>query len=196
MRALAFITIFLWAKIISAQATKDGMFPRTSATLQFAGSTGFLTAGIFKGTKNEKFNAGLLYGYTPEDFSGPLHSLSLKFIYDPFRINIGKALFFDPIQGGVFASKSFGRNLDAKWDDKYPKGYYWWYPSVRGHVFLSSTIGLRTFNSKWVENISCYFEANTNDLYLASYLNKKNYNSLRFYDIVFFGTGIRFHFRK
>jgi hypothetical protein len=195
MKSKLLILLILSSCGLSAQEIPKRFLPGTSASLQFAGSTGFLTAGVFKGTANEKIQLGLLYGHTPKEFGGPLHSLSLKFLYDPFKINLTKKIFFDPIQVGVFACQNFGSSLETKWDDKYPKGYYWWSPSLRGHVFLSTSLGIRSPDSKWLDHVSCYFEANTNDLYFASYVIKNNNHSLTLYDIVFFGTGLRFHFK-
>lgn len=175
---------------------KSKVLPMTAATIQFAGSTGFLTAGVFKGTKSERAQIGLLYGYTPEAFGGTLHSLSLKFLFNPARIELGRSFYSEPLQAGIFLCQNFGRNLDLTWPSKYPKDYYWWTPSLRGHVFFSATLGFRTPRLKHLDRIAGYFEANTNDLYFASYVSKNNHTSLSLYDIIFFGTGLKFYFKN
>jgi hypothetical protein len=195
MRRIFLIWLVLSGLVVNGR-TSDRLFPMTATTLQFAGSTGFLTAGMFKGTKNERIQLGLLYGHTPKLYGGPLNSLSLKFLYVPFHIGLGKWLYIEPVQTGAFLSQNFGNSLYYSWPEKYPKNYYWWTPSLRGHVFLSTSLGVRTDKLKWIEKISCYFEANTNDLYVASYAIKKNHNSLSFYDIIFFGTGLKFYLRS
>ncbi|MCE3279615.1 MAG: hypothetical protein K0S44_1806 [Bacteroidetes bacterium] len=178
------------------QTKKESILPMTAGTIQFAGSTGFLTAGFFKGTKSERVQVGLLYGYTPEIFGGHLHSLSLKFIYNPVRFDLGRNFYSEPVQAGIFACQNFGKNLDLTWPSQYPSDYYWWTASLRGHVFLSTTLGVRTNRAKHIDRIAWYFEANTNDLYFASYIIKNNHTSLSLYDIIFFGTGLKFYFKS
>jgi hypothetical protein len=195
MKKCIFILSLLISFTLSGQNKDRKFLPGTYSSLQFAGSTGFITAGVFKGTKDEKLQLGILYGHTPQRFGGPLHSFSFKLIYDPFRFEVSKNVFVDPLQTGFFISQNFGPKLRVTWGDNYPKGYYWWSPGLRTHFFLSSSIGIYTRESEWLDNISCYFEVNTNDLYIASYMNKKNYRSLSFYDIVFFGAGIKLKFK-
>ena len=196
MRKIFIITLVIFHLIIEiaySQKQKKNLFKITSFSLQFAGSTGFLTGGIFKSTKNDKLELGLLYGYTPESLGGSLHSISFKVGYNPFKINLNKSLIIEPLQVGAFLNQNFGKDLDFGWPDKYPTSYYWWTPSLREHIFIGSSISLQTTKSKWLHHVSLYFEANTNDLYLASYFGENNIKSLSLYDITFFGTGLKFY---
>lgn len=179
-----------------SQELRKRILPSSAIAIQYAGSTGFLTVGYFRGTQNEKIQAGVLYGNTPVVFGGSLHSLSLKAFYNPFKINITKRLYLEPLQAGAFFCQNFGRNLEVAWPSYYPKGYYWWPASLRSHIFFSSAISIRTNKPAWVDHITYYFEANTNDLYIASYLWKSNHRSLSPYDLIFFGMGLRFYLKR
>ncbi|HEY0029696.1 MAG TPA: hypothetical protein VGC65_02970 [Bacteroidia bacterium] len=198
MKKLFFLLFLLSGMLVpngySTEPRKQ-LLPVSVFSLQYAGSTGFMTGGYFRSTRNAKLQTGLLYGYTPEYFGGVLHTLSLKALYNPFKIKLNEAFFVEPVQVGAFLCQNFGEDLDPTWSSTYPKGYYWWTPSLRGHVFISSAVSLRSPNSSLLDHTSFYFEANTNDLYLSSYLVRKNYSSLSLYDIVFFGMGLKFYLR-
>ena len=143
----------------------------------------------------DKLELGLLYGHTPKRFGGPLHSLTLKFLYSPWRIKIGERFLLEPLQPGVFLARHFGNHLAMRWPrDQYPRQYYWWPRSLRTHIFLSTAVSMRS-GSKMFRRFSLYFEANTNDLYISSYGGKRNYRSLTLYDIIFFGSGVKAYLR-
>jgi len=184
--------ILLFSHPALAQLKKT--FPLQAVTLQFAGSTGFLTAGYSRQSAAGKVDLGLLYGYTPEFAGGEdLHTANLKFIYQPFNLRIAPAFFIQPVQTGIFISQHFGKNLSFRWPEKYKKGYYWWLPSTRLHLLLGSQVSYFPENKK-IKRVAFYFEANTNDLYVASYSANRNYRSIPFYDIIFFGMGTRIYF--
>jgi hypothetical protein len=193
---LIIIFLFVFQQFIYSQGSRKTILPVSAVSLQFAGSTGFLTGGYFRCTKNEIFQLGLLYGYVPKDLGGTLHSLSLKFVYNPFKIVPDRRIYIEPLQAGVFFCQNFGKNLYLTWPGYYPKDYYWWPASLRSHIFLSSSISARIDKSSWIDHLSVYFEVNTNDLYLASYLLKNNSSSVSFYDIIFFGTGLKLYLGK
>lgn len=162
-------------------------FSETSYSIQYAGSTGFISLGIKKVTKNKKFEIGVETGKTPS-FIGPVERTVVgKFLYAPFNLNY-KSFIFQPLTCGLFFARHFGET-HGNWSYKYPKGYYWWNRSMRSHAFIGSQMSLTT-KSNLISRLAIYFEANTNDLYLYSYI--PNRKSMSFYDIIFFGTGFKF----
>jgi hypothetical protein len=160
----------------------------SAISAQFAGSVGFWSVGYHRVFYNEKLSLGLVYGNTPKRVGGKLHSVSFKLKYSPFRISLYKQFSFEPFQAGFFLVQNFGENLRSHWPSRYKGRYYWWGNSFRQHVFLSSQLSVG-IEKGFFRRVGAYFEANTNDLYMYSYLS--NMNSLRFYDIVFFGIGIQ-----
>jgi hypothetical protein len=176
--------------LFQMRSQNNNFLKNTGFNLQYAGSTGFLNAGVGKRTASEKLELGLMYGHTPKTFGGPLHSFTLKFLYSPWQIKF-REVIFEPVQPGLFICQHFGKNVEVLWPrSQYPRGYYWWPRSLRRHLFVSSAVSFNT-GFKEFRRASFYFETNTNDLYLFSYLNKKNYNTLSFYDIIFFGLGVK-----
>lgn len=173
--------------IITAENGINKLFPKSAFTLQYAGSTGFMTIGFSKVAT--KLELGILYGNIPHSLGGVNYSVSLKVAYTPFRF--GKKIRMEPVQIGTFPCQNFGKNLGLRWEKQYPKGYYWWTRSLRFHCFISSQISY-AIAKKQADRIAFFFEANTNDLYIFSYIT--NRKSIKLYDIVFFGTGIKLYY--
>jgi hypothetical protein len=168
--------------------------PGSAFSLQFAGSTGFLSAGYWRQTGKEKIDLGLTYGYLPKSLGGEVHVFALKFLYIPFSFKPLPALRIEPVQLGAFLALNCGENLYLFWPkDQYGHRYYWWQNNLRKHLSISSQLSWE-IDSKNIERIAFYFEANTNDLYINSYI--PNSRSLKLYDIIFFGCGIKTYFGK
>ncbi|MBA3972164.1 MAG: hypothetical protein H0X46_08475 [Bacteroidetes bacterium] len=149
-----------------------------------------MSVGFFKVTKRERLEIGILYGNVPKKKGGQLHLLVLKGIYNPFRFQIGNKVMVEPLQTGVFVSQNFNENLKVRWGQSYPQGYYWWARSTRLHVFAGAQLSYQI--EKKIDRIACYFEANTNTLYLSSYF--PNRETMKPYDIIFFGLGGKIYF--
>lgn len=135
---------------------------------------------------------GLLYGRLPRFAGGVNNSLVFKFIYNPFKYKLGEKFLLKPLQGSLFIAQNFSKDLRVFWDKKYPKGYYWWSRSTRFHFSLSTQISY-PLAIKHIEKLSWYIEANTNDLYLYSYL--ENLNAFLPHDIFFLGMGIKVYLK-
>lgn len=174
-----------------AQDGKARPMQGSMASMQFAGSTGLLTAGYGRVSNNEKFELSLAYGYLPRSLGGQFHSISFKSGFNPFKIPIHSSLKgwqLEPLIAGAFLSQNFGDNLGLTWDQQYPPRYYWWTRSLRTHVFLGTQISWSPEDSGR-DRFAFYFEANTNDLYISSYT--RNTAALSLYDIVFLGMGLK-----
>lgn len=165
-------------------------FPKSAVNLQYAGSTGFATAGFFKVSRRDKIELGILYGYLPASLGGGNHSLSLKLLYNPFQFLVTKRIQLEPLQLGSFICQNFNEDLGLSWGPEYEKGYYWWTRSLRFHLFAGGQVSCK-ISTKHIDRISAYFEANTNDLYLYSYF--PNRKTMHLSDIFFFGTGVKMY---
>ena len=190
MKRFYFIVILLY---MSHAMSAQNLRKNTSYGIQYAGSVGFISMGYYKHSAKDKISIGLVYGFTPKKFGGPLGSLSLKVRYDPFHLKVHRNISIQPIQIGFFLAQNFGKNIDFKWGSNYPKGYYWWGSSFRQHAFISTQVSF-TLPKGYFSKASFYLEANTNDLYLYSYFS--NRNTITLYDIFFFGIGSRFYLRE
>jgi hypothetical protein len=186
MRAL-WIFLALVHLQINAQDRRGFFMPA-----QFAGSIGKLSAGTGMYFFRGKFESSLHYGFTPGQNTTPIHSITLKLAHFPFLIPVGERLRLLPLGTGVFFAQHFSKQLTTTWDPHYPQGYYWWPKNTRQHLFVSTGFKLNNDSGFWASSVF-YFEVNTNDLYLYSYL--PNTKSLRFGDILFFGTGVKLYLR-
>ena len=192
MKSLTLLFLF-FSQFLFAQTEKKKIFPTEAAGIQFAGSIGWLSAGYFRQAANKKIELGFLYGYTPEFAGGRIHTIALKFIYEPFRLNVNPDIQIEPLQAGAFFTQNFARNLYISWPEKYNTSYYKWISSLRIHVLLGSQVSY-ILNDKVVQKISFYFEANTNDLYYRSLRANSNKHSLALDEIIFFGIGSKVYF--
>ena len=190
MKRLAYLSLlFFFLQEVQAQKFRRN----TSYAIQYAGSVGFLSGGLYKHHVKDKLSIGLVYGFTPKNVGGPLGSLSLKVKYNPFHIKVYRNLSIEPIQIGFFLAQNFGKNIDFKWGHQYAKGYYWWGSSFRQHAFFSTQLSL-VLPKGCFSKASLYLEANTNDLYVYSYFS--NRNTITLYDIFFLGIGAHFYLRE
>jgi hypothetical protein len=168
-----------------------------SATVQYAGSIGYFSAGIgYHLNKSGKSTLDFMYGYVPVAKGGDLSIITGKFAWRPFKINLTDWAVLHPINPGAFLSYHAGSNFDSKWDDnEYPKGYYWWSTAFRPHISFSTEVKVNTkklFPALKLKSITLYSEANTNELYAISYFqNKRDLNLDKIFKL---GLGAKVHF--
>jgi len=186
--AIGLLLVLTFLSRAQAQSRLKELVPYTTISVQYAGSTGFVSAGIAKTGKKQLFELGLLYGYTPAWGDHANHSLSLKLSGSPFQLSLAQKLYWQPIQAGVFLCQNVGKNLGLIWDQQYPKGYYWWSRSTRTHLFFSTQFTIDS-GPGLIDRIALYIEANTNDLYISSYF--PNRQTMKITDIFFLGTGCK-----
>lgn len=192
---LLFAFIFIMWGRTSAQFPKE-LIP-TSAVVQYAGSIGYLSAGIgYELFHNERGSLDLMYGRVPEKKGGKLDILAVKFAYRPIEVKLNNWANLYPINPGVFVSYHLGPKFNFQWDkDVYEKGYYWWSSALRPHVSLGTEVKLNTSKvlpSLRLKSLSFYSEFNTNELYLISYF--QNTDGLSLTDIFKLGIGMRIEF--
>src|SRR5688572_15597123 len=109
MRWYAGILILLLA-CFGAKAQNDSLrgFRKVGFTVQYAGSTGFLSSGFSLVGARNRIELGVLYGYLPASMGGVVHTGTIKFTWNPLGRNKKPGVYFEPLQAGVFASQSFG----------------------------------------------------------------------------------------
>jgi hypothetical protein len=163
------------------------------AIIQYAGSIGYLSAGLGYNFFKERSVLSFHYGIVPVNKGGELNIVAVKFDYRPFSIKIGDHLLFHPVNPVIFLSYTLGNDFRFRFNqDQYTKGYYFWSPALREHLGVSSELKLLGDNSSKIKSISIYAEANTNDLYMVSWY--ANRTSTPIYKIFHTGFGLKINF--
>jgi len=159
------------------------------ATLQFAGSIGFMSMGAGVTSKSQKFHHEFLYGFVPSYYGGPLNKISYKLTFYPIQHKISETTSWLPINlGGVLAyNLGSGYSLFPSYK-KYDRDYYWWSSGLRKHITVSTALKISPKSGE-NKDILVYFEANTNDLYLMTLFDNPGHMSIT--DIMFFGVGVK-----
>ena len=185
--------LFFMMTVLQAASGQDKRtFLRDFAAVQYAGSIGFLSAGIGYDIFKKKATAGLYYGYVPPAHGGHLHIVSTRLLFNTWSFNLSDKLKFQPLSAGVMVTYHFGEQFRSQWPDhQYPQGYYWWRTSLRTHINTQTSLS-QTFEGKFFSSITCYVDLNVSELYLVSFL--QNHRSLSAGEIIKVGYGIRLNF--
>lgn len=163
----------------------------THSELQYAGSIGFLSAGVGWSYYHSRWKSELLLGYVPKFHSDDeKYVLTFKQIYDPFRIRLGSEFIYHPLQTGVFLSYIFGGEFWDSEPKRYPKHYYGFSTGLRINALLGGqmTYVIPQKKRRMHRCVSVYYEFSTCDLYMASAFTNRN---VRLKDILSLGLGMR-----
>lgn len=185
------LMLFLGTGEASAQLLRN-TFPGRSVSAQYAGSIGLGSVGWMRHTHHERIGVGLWFGHAPRSYGGPLSTWALRFLYTPWRVDIGDRLQLEPLQVGLFIAYTAGLDLRSRWPSHLDKGYYWWFPNFRQHLHVRSQLGWRTGQDK-TQRLAAYLEVNTNDLYVYSWW--PNRGSIAVGDILFLGAGLQLYLK-
>lgn len=185
------VLLFLGTREVSAQLLRN-TFPGSSISAQHAGSIGLASIGWMRHTHNERIGVGLWFGHTPRSHGGSLSTWALRFMYTPWKVDVGEHLLLEPIQVGVFVAYTAGLDLRTSWPSHLEKGYYWWFPNFRQHLHVRSQLGWRAGKDR-SQRLAAYLEVNTNDLYVYSWW--PNRKSISVGDIVFLGAGMQYYLK-
>lgn len=184
---IAVISVFLAPVGSHAQPFRN-LLPGRSVGMQYAGSVGLFSVNAMLHSRTERIAFGLGAGHVPKSNGGPLGTYTFRFMYTPWKVDLHERWSLEPVQTGIFVAYSTGIDLTAQWPSYFEKGYYWWLPNFRQHIFMRTQLSYRPKDRK-VQRIAAYFEVNTNDLYVYSWW--PNRSSISVYDIVFFGAGVQ-----
>jgi hypothetical protein len=168
-----------------AQKTKS--FIPDYGKIQYAGSIGFLSAGLGYEFCKNKINTEILYGYVPAAKGGPLDITTLRLIYNPFTFNITQSVFVTPLNLSGFVTYHFGEQFFVN-PPPYHNDYYKWSSAIRYHAGFGSMVAYKSKNSG--HGFALYYEFNTNDLYIKSL---RANSTLSFGDILSLGMGVKIY---
>ena len=161
---------------------------------QFAGSIGTGSVGVGYDLFKEKTRLSLHYGFVPVAAGGELNIVAFKWLYRPWQITSSPRLSWNLFDVGAMVSYHFGEAFHTRWPShRYPRGYYWWRPSLRYHLVFENSVTWQLERGTF-QAVSAYVEANSNELYLVSYA--LNTESLTPFQIFKLGVGVRLRIRK
>jgi hypothetical protein len=164
-----------------------------NASLQYAGSIGFISGSAGYDLFHEKAELSVHLGYVPESLGGDLTIVAVKFHYKPFTFKVKDKFIIQPFNPVFFPSYTLGENFDFKFEKpQYRQGYYFWSSALRIHLGASTEVKVLTNPSCKIKSISLFTEANTNDLYALSWF--KNRTSTPFYKMFKLGYGVKVGF--
>lgn len=167
------------------------------AQVQYGGSIGFLSVGFGYPLWEEKGNLSLHAGFVPETKGGAFTVLAVKFAYQPYLIKLGNHLEWKPFNPVFFPSYTLGSHYSYRFStNQYRANYYFWSTALRLHIGANSEFKIKFKGRHSIHNnhsaISLFTEANTNDLYLISWV--KNREVAPITNLFKLGFGIKAHF--
>lgn len=175
------LCVFVAGVQAQAEKKKTGIAPHY-AKLQFAGSIGFLSAGVGYEFAKKKLQADVYYGYVPEKIGGiNIHSVTGKLTWLPLSLN-RKNTTYHLLTTGFLVNYAFGKQYDFS-EEAFE---YYGFPTA-AHVGLFVGGGI-THNK-----LGLYYELGSTDRDIVSYVN--NTKGIRFHEIINIGIGAKFSFR-
>lgn len=161
--------------------------------VQYAGGIGFMSAGLgwYYG-KNKAWETDVLLGFVPRYTTGRAKAtFTIKETYSPFKLPVFRNAYYQPLACGLYLNTVFGHEFWQTEPTRYPDKYYGFSTAIRAGVFLGQRIRLNIPDKRrrWFKEMMFYYEANTCDLHIASWVTNKN---ISLWDIVNFSCGLKF----
>ncbi|WP_187261550.1 hypothetical protein [Pontibacter beigongshangensis] len=177
----------------SREGFKSAWYVPDGAVLQHAGNMGMFAMGPHYTTHTRRVAAELLFGFLPRfQAERNQYLITLKPLYQPFRIGLKSGHSITPLRAGIGLSYHFGDQYSLAWHEKYPKGYYWWSTRLRILGYAGSSFNFRLKDqTKLIKELCLYSELGTYDLVLTSLIKEKG---LRPWDILNLSVGVRVSF--
>lgn len=167
------------------EKNRPGIIPH-HAKIQYAGSIGFISAGVGYELAKKKLQGDLLYGYLPASVGGiTIHSVTAKLTWLPVSKQLKNDMKWDCLTAGLLVNYAFGRQYHLFSRTRYSFVYYGFPTAAHINLFIGSAI---TKN-----RIGLYYEFGATDRDMISFA--KNPKAISFFDIVNFGAGVRLSFK-
>jgi hypothetical protein len=190
MRTL-FLYLLLASSAVHAQdsAKKRSALLPDHVKLQFAGSTGFLTAAVGYTNKKHSLEGDFQYGYLPESIGGvTIHTASSKLTWLPFQKIGGRKLQVRPLSAGVLVAYTFGKQYFLFSPKNYDYTYYDFPTALHFGLFIGGQVFLPSGNSR-TRGIGFYYEAGTHDKAMMNYFS--NTRALSVGDVMHLAIGVK-----
>jgi hypothetical protein len=162
-------------------------------SLQYAGDIGMVSAGIgWCYGKRGQWGTHVFLGYLPKNHTPSSYwSFTVKQVYTPWSLPVGKKLTVEPLYGTFFINSILSDEFWTKEPDRYPKGYYGFSSRIRFHLGIGQKITyLIPANKRFLANkISLYYEVSTCDLYVRQKFLSK---TIPLKDIICLAVGLQY----
>lgn len=150
----------------------------TSGIIQTCGNMGIISLGIgWEYGKRRQWETQLLFGYIPK-FSSDDEKLTmtLKENFIPWRRNIGKGWWFEPLECSLYFNTVFGHDFWTKQPTKYESGYYPFSTRVRPNIALGERFKYDIPHNKRmrIKSITFFYELGTTDIYFMRFYRNGN----------------------
>ena len=174
MFIISLVGLLLWLSPFTSRG-QDRVFSPYHAKVQYAGSIGFVSAGIGRSFFHEKLETDLFAGYLPEGIGGDhIWTAALKATAVPFKAIPVKALDWQPLRTGLQLAYTFGEQyFIVEPRDKYEKGYYGFPTAMHLYLHLGGLVDFARVEK--LQRLGFYYEVNTSAEYLISYIQNPKY---------------------
>ena len=161
----------------------------TSGIIQTCGNMGIVSLGIgWEYGKRRQWETQLLFGYIPKFSSDDeKFTMTLKENFIPWRRNIGKGWWFEPLECSLYFNTVFGHDFWTKQPTKYESGYYPFSTRIRPNIALGERFkyDIPHNKRKRIKSITFFYELGTTDIYFMRFYRNGNAS---FWDV--FGLSI------
>ena len=150
---------------------------------------GIVSLGIgWEYGKHRQWETQLLFGYVPKFSSNDeKYTMTLKENFIPWRRNIGKGWWFEPLECSLYFNTVFGHDFWTKQPTKYESGYYPFSTRIRPNIALGERFkyDIPHNKRKRIKSITFFYELGTTDIYFMRFYRNGNAS---FWDV--FGLSI------
>ena len=152
----------------------------TQCVIQTCGNMGIVSLGLgWDYGKHRQWETHLLLGFIPRfDSSDSKLTLTLKENFIPWRKDIGKGWWFEPLECSLYVNTVFGHDFWVKQPTKYESGS----TRIRPNIALGERIrfDIPDNKRKRIKSITLFYELGTNDIYFMRFYRN---GSAEFWDV-------------
>ena len=172
----------------------DVLIP-TQGVIQTCGNMGIVSMGIgWDYGKRRQWETHLMLGFIPRfDSKNSKVTLTLKENFIPWRRDIGKGWWFEPLECTLYFNTVFGHDFWTKQPTKYESGYYPFSTRIRPNLALGERFKFDIPHNKRkrIKSITFFYELGTNDIYFMRFYRN---GSAEFWDVFGLSLGAKFQF--
>ena len=172
----------------------DVLIP-TQGVIQTCGNMGIVSMGVgWDYGKRRQWETHLMLGFIPRfDSSNSKVTLTLKENFIPWRKDIGKGWWFEPLECSVYFNTVFGHDFWTKQPTKYESGYYPFSTRIRPNLALGERFKFDIPHNrrKRIKSVTFFYELGTNDIYFMRFYRN---GSAGFWDVFGLSLGANFQF--